>query len=133
MQKIKEDLISSMKNHEKEKKLILSTLIGEIQRIPPSVIENGEKTHSTSQIISVIKKIIEANKITKNEDENQYLVKYLPKELSYDELYSEIKNYIKENSLSGMKDMGKIMRYLKEKYDGGYDGRVAGDIAKSML
>lgn len=129
---IKADIKSAMLSKDAKKKLILSTLVGEIDRIEPIIVD-GLKTHTDIQIISVIKKMIESNKVTGTIDENEYLNVYLPSELSYDELYDIIKNFIVNNSLSGLKDTGKVMNYLKQNFAGKYDGTTAATITKSEL
>lgn len=129
---IKADIKSAMLSKDAKKKLILSTLVGEIDRIEPIIVD-GLKTHTDIQIISVIKKMIESNKVTGTIDENEYLNVYLPSELSYDELYDIIKNFIVNNSLSGLKDTGKVMNYLKQNFTGKYDGTTAATITKTEL
>jgi hypothetical protein len=47
--KIKNDCLIARKNGEKEKSLVLNTLIAEIERNEPKII-NGEKTWSNIQI-----------------------------------------------------------------------------------
>ena len=44
-----------------------------------------------------------------------------------------LKNIIKENNFSSIKDMGKLMNLIKSEYIGVIDMGVAGKIAKSSL
>jgi uncharacterized protein YqeY len=130
--KIKADMRSAILKKESKKKLILSTLLGEIER-SDSVIENDVKTHTDAQVISIIKKMIDSNIITGTIDENIFLKIYLPEEISEEKLLDLIKSYITDNSLSGVKDTGKVMKYLKDNYTGTYDGSVAATLTKSLL
>ena len=59
--------------------------------------------------------------------------KFLPKQKSENEIKEIIENIIKENNLSSIKDMGKLMGIIKSDYAGVIDMGVAGKIAKSSL
>jgi uncharacterized protein YqeY len=56
-----------------------------------------------------------------------------PKQLSEDELRAEIQKVMKELSLSGPKAMGVIMKELKTRFEGQYDGGMASKISKELL
>jgi uncharacterized protein YqeY len=133
IQKLKDDSVQALKNRDKVKRKVLSTLIGLVEQKAPNVIEGGKKTHSDEQVIGVIKTIMAGNLETKNQEEDVYYAPYIPTKMSDDKLYNIVKSYIIDNELSGMKDMRKLMDHLKTNHSGTYDGKVASDIAKSML
>ena len=58
---------------------------------------------------------------------------FMPQPLSEDEMKSQIERTIKEMGAQGMKDMGKVMGALKQRYAGRMDMGKAGAIVKSML
>jgi len=132
LNQIKKDAITSLKEGNKEKKIILSTLIGEIQRNEPVMI-NGEKTWTDEMSIKTIIKMIESNKITGCISENEIISIYLPKMMTTEELTVLIQNHITALNLSSQKDMGSVMNFLKQNYVGKYDSREASLITKNLL
>ena len=86
--KIKKDRILALKAKENEKKLSLSTLIGELDR--------KDKDPSDELVIKTIKSTIEANEQTGNLAENDILSVYLPEMFSDEELNEIISNHITE-------------------------------------
>jgi len=129
--RIKKDSLLARKAGEKEKVLALNTLIAEIERSKPEII-NGEKVWSDTQCISAIKKTMDGNEQCGNTDENKFLTPYLPKIMTTEELTTLIENHITEMGFSGMKDMGKVMGFLKQ-FTGQYDGKEASGIVKNKL
>lgn len=58
---------------------------------------------------------------------------YLPKQLSDDEMLAEIDGLIAEVGAEGMKDMGRVMKLLNERFKGRIDGRKASEAVKAKL
>lgn len=58
---------------------------------------------------------------------------FLPKQLSDDEIADAVKGVIAEIGASGLKDMGKSMAVLKERYTGAMDFGRAGALMKAAL
>lgn len=69
----------------------------------------------------------------KEQDEIDVISRFLPKQLNTDEVESIIKTLIAETGASGIKDMGKIMGALKNKYAGQMDFGSASVIIKKLL
>jgi len=63
----------------------------------------------------------------------QIIESYLPKQLSEDEIRTEVKKTIEETGASSMKDMGKVMETLSSKLAGKADGKVISGIVKELL
>ena len=59
--------------------------------------------------------------------------RYLPEQLSDEELKEGIKQIINETGATSMKDMGKIMGIASKKYSGKADNKRVSDIVKSIL
>ena len=132
IEKLKNDANNALKNGEKEKRIVLSSLIGEIQLSKPEII-NNEKTWSDAQVIKTIKKMIESNIICNNFSENKILEVYLPISLSETEIETLVDNLIKDNNYAGIRDTGKIMSFFSKNYAGQYDGKIVSDIIKNKL
>ncbi|MGI9461946.1 MAG: GatB/YqeY domain-containing protein [Alphaproteobacteria bacterium] len=58
---------------------------------------------------------------------------FLPQTLSSEELQTAIKQAIDESKATTMKDMGKVMNWLKEKHPGKIDSALASQMVKDLL
>ena len=132
LEQIKKDAMVAFKAGEKEKKLILSTLVGEIQLNKPE-INDGVKTWSDEIAIKTIKKMIQSNTECGLENENEIISVYMPEMKTQEELEMIISGIISLNKYEGMKDMGKVMSVLSTTYAGQYDGKMASTIVRSKL
>ena len=65
--------------------------------------------------------------------EIEVIREFLPRQLSSDEIKSAVADVIKEYDASGLKDMGKCMGALKERYNGAMDFGQAGKLMKDKL
>jgi len=65
--------------------------------------------------------------------EIEIINQFLPKQLNEEETKKIIVNFLKDNNLSSLKDMGKVMNYLKSNYTGSVEMRLAGKLAKELL
>ena len=133
LENIKSDLDNARKEKKQQLLTLLVTLYSEACMVGKTK-RNGLPTEE--EVTSVVKKFkIGVEEIAKikgiNEDiryELDLYEKYLPTMLTKDELIkivSEI-NPVPSN-------LGEVMKYLKEKYAGLYDGKEASDIAKNIL
>lgn len=66
-------------------------------------------------------------------EELEVIEKYLPAQLSKDEVGEIIKEIISHHHLSGMKDMGKAMGLANAKLAGKADGKTVSALVKSLL
>lgn len=66
-------------------------------------------------------------------EEMDIIKKYLPKQLSEDELKSIITEIINTSGATGMKDMGKVMGIANQKVAGRADGKTLASTVKSLL
>ena len=69
----------------------------------------------------------------KDEAEIVVIEKYLPKQLSEDEMKEVIAAVVTEVGAESVKDMGKVMGVLKEKYTGQMDFGKAGALVKDCF
>lgn len=66
-------------------------------------------------------------------EEIAVLKKYLPQQLSEDELLPIIKDIISQSGASGMKDMGKVMGMANAQFAGKADGKTIASMVKELL
>ena len=71
--------------------------------------------------------------IEKELNEIKVIEMFLPKQMDEDETTLIIKNIIQENNYTSIKEMGALMKIIKEKYAGKIDMGLVGKIAKSLL
>lgn len=134
-EQINADLKNAMLTNNSDVKSILRVLIGELN-------QKG-KIHSDVVVVATVKKLIESAKvIIESSDagdrvasahkEISILEAYLPQQLSEEALRSSIRGVVSLNSYT-VKDMGKVMSYLKDNFAGKYDGKLASVIVKELL
>jgi len=58
---------------------------------------------------------------------------FLPQQLSEDEIKAAVAEAVKETGAAGMKDMGRVMGALKQRYTGKMDFAKAGGLVKAQL
>ena len=142
--KIQNELIAAMKSHNE---VAVSAL-----RSIKTAIQN-EKVNGTyheltdDNIVSLIQKLAKQRQESidiytqagrqeladKEKAELEVLNTFLPQMLSEEELKAAVDVIIAENGFSTMKDMGSVMKMLKEKYPNQYDGKFASMYIKEKL
>lgn len=128
-QKLKLDLIEYRRNRDKERSVLLQTLIGELNTKEKSnVMIDDSYVYKLIKIFTsnnnqTIAKLSDAEAIKRLQDENEFLESYLPKLLSED----EIKTIISENALT---DLPSGMKYFKQHHNGQYDGKLVSSLLR---
>ena len=69
----------------------------------------------------------------KEEDEIKIISNFLPSQLSKEEIDEIINNALKSYEINSMKDIGKVMRVIKDKYDGMMDFGYVSKVVKEKL
>ena len=67
------------------------------------------------------------------EAQMKVIEKFLPKQLSAEELETEIKNIISETGAESIKDLGKVMGVASKALAGKSDGKSISEMAKKLL
>lgn len=67
------------------------------------------------------------------EAQSKIIEKFLPKQLSADELESEIKKIISETGAESLKDLGKVMGVASKALAGKSDGKTISEMVKKLL
>ena len=71
--------------------------------------------------------------VKKEENEIKIISNFLPSQLSKQEIDEIINNTIKSNEVNSMKDMGIVIKIIKEKYDGMMDFGYVSKVIKEKL
>lgn len=122
LEKLKNDLITAMKEKDKDKLNTLRAVKGAMQL----EIINNKKQENDDLLLDVVNKQIKMRNDSISEFEKagrcdlvdsyqkevDILKEYMPKELTKEELEEIIDNAIKETSASTVKDLGIIMRMI---------------------
>ena len=83
--------------------------------------------------IDSFKKANRNDLIEKEKEEIEIIKSFLPLQKNEKETEEIIDTIIKTNNINSLKDMGKLMGFLKSDYSGQIDMGLAGKIAKSKL
>ena len=67
------------------------------------------------------------------EKEIEILAKYLPEQLTEEEVQKIVKEAITEVGATSVKDMGKVMQVVRPKTAGKADGKIVSDLVRSLL
>ena len=124
--KIKQDMVSAMKNKETEKLGLLRVVMGEFSRIGKEV--DNEKA------IKIIRNMYENAKIAGNEIEMKVLDSYLPQMYSEEKVRALVATIVLAHGYKTMKDLGGIMKALNNNPDALLiDKKYASAYAKELL
>ena len=129
---IKSDRQNAMIEKNPLKRMILSTLVGELDLMVKKPDMIGKEL-TDAIIIKKVKTLVDANIECNTTEENQYLECYLPDVLSETNLDYIIKDYMEKMEYSTMKDMGKVMGFLSKTYSGQYDGKIASNLVRKYI
>ncbi|SEF97808.1 hypothetical protein SAMN05421847_1181 [Halpernia humi] len=102
---------------------------------------------SDEQVIAILQRMIKQRKdsydqfmaqnrtdLAEVEDaQSKVIAKYLPAQLSPEELEVELKKIISETAADGMKDLGKVMGIASKALAGKSDGKSISTMAKQLL
>lgn len=108
---------------------------------------NGKGDISDQEIISVLQTMIKQRKasidmylsgnredlVKKEESEIEIISNFLPDQLSSQEIETIINELIKSSGASSIKNIGDVIKLIKEKYEGRIDLGVASKLIKEKL
>lgn len=144
---MKKKLLEDLKEAMKEKNEIKKNAI-QMVRAGILQIEKDKGIELTDeQIIELIAKEVKKRKdsiadyekgeredlVNQINEEISYLEKYLPKQLTEEEITVIVKQIIAELGATTMKDMGKVMKAAKEKMGVTADGKTINKVVKENL
>ena len=128
--KISKDFMLAYKAKRMEEKDYLGFLKSEVTR--------DNKTPDDADVVtklkSMVKKSLDKDGVScLTETEMEILNRFIPSQMSEEDLTSYLSNYIRDNNIEGMKSMGVLMTFLKEEFPGQYDGKLASTLVRKLL
>ncbi|MCI1287227.1 MAG: GatB/YqeY domain-containing protein [[Lactobacillus] timonensis] len=143
LETLKSDMIKAMKARDKDTLSVVRMLKAAVQNeqielghdLTPdeeiSVLNREYKQRKES--LAEFKKAGRDDLIEKTTAEMKVVEKYLPKQLSADEVKAKVTEVIKQQNASGMKDFGKVMGAAMKALKGQADGQLVNKTVKSLL
>ena len=143
-ERIQKDLVEAMKAHQGNTVAALRLIKTAIQN---EKVSGTYHELSDDDIVKVIQKLVKQhqesidiytqagrNELAEKEKlEMDVLQKYLPQMLTIDQLMFEIDTLFYELDVKSMKDMGRLMKALAEKFPNQYDGKSASTYIKNKI
>ena len=143
LEEFQQDMIKAMKEKNKEELSVLRMAKGAMDKIridqkkevdDQLLIEViAKEIKSRNDSIAEFKKGGREDLVSKTENEIDILKRYLPEQLSEEEVDKIIDEAFVELSPQGMKDMGKVMSMVSPKVKGCFDMGVVSSKIKSRL
>lgn len=144
---MKEQLLQDLKEAMKEKDILKKDTITMLRAAILQVEKDSQKVLNDDEICGIVAKEVKKRKESVSEYENagrqdiadslkreiEILSKYLPEQLSEEEIAKMVEEAIAESGAQGPRDMGKVMGILRPKTQGKADGKVVSDIVKEKL
>ena len=137
------DLKDAMKSKDKLRKDVITMVRAAIKQkevderveLDDADIENiiSKQLKEKKSSIEEFKKGNRQDLVDQTNAEIEILLKYLPEQLSDEELKEIIKKVIDENEITSMKDIGKLMKNVMPLIKGKADGKQVNIIAKELL
>ncbi len=144
---LKEKLLEDMKISMRDKNTVRKNVIQMVRAAILQVEKDKQIELTDDQIIDVIAKESKKRKdsladyeksgreelIGQINQEIEILAEYLPKPLSKEELEKIVEEVIKSTGATTIKEMGIVMKTVKEKVGAAADGKTINEIVKSKL
>ena len=140
---IKEASVKSLKEGNKEITLVLRLILAEFQK---EDIYHGSDLNNVD-VVSLLQKMIKQrndsikqyndagrNELAEKEQKEIEIIQdFLPEQINEEELLKLAKETINDLSANSMKDMGNVMKVLKDKTSGQADPATISKIVKGLL
>ncbi len=144
---IKEELMQDLKAAMKEKDIVKKDTVTMLRAAILQVEKDKQITLEEDAILEIVAKEVKKRKesreeyksaerldiVEKLDKEIEILSKYLPKQLTVEEIEELVKIAIEEENATSPKDMGKVMKNIKPKVAAKADGKVVSEIVKKLL
>jgi len=144
---LKETLLGDLKKAMKEKDNIAKSTVTMVRAAILQIEKDTQKELNESEILDVIAKQVKQRRdslaefvkaeredlIEETKAELDVLMKYLPEQLTKDEVKKIVKEAIDKVGAQTVKDMGKIMSEVMPKVKGRTDGKVVNEVARELL
>ncbi len=145
--KIMQTMKEAMKSGEKRRVSTLRLISAAIKDRDIAARGNGKERVSDDEILEILTKMIKQRKESvkmyeeggrpeladQEREETEIIREFLPKQLTEGEMAEICADVVSEVGASSLRDMGKCMAVLKERYPGQMDFGKAGSIIKGLL
>ena len=144
---LKEKLLEDLKNSMKDKNIVRKNVIQMIRAAILQKEKDGGVELKDEEIMQIIAKEAKTRKdslpdyeksgredlINEVKEEIAIIEEYLPKQLTDEELVTEVKKVIEKLNATSMKDMGPVMKEAKATIGAQADGKRINEVVKSLL
>ena len=130
---IQNDVKDAMRAKEREKVTTLRAILGEALAEEDYLNILNRMVNQRRESIDQFKKADRADLVEKEEEQLQYIMPYLPEQLSEEEIVAIIDGAIAELEISNMSGMGKLMAAIRPALLGKADMSAVSAIVKSRL
>lgn len=144
---LKEQLLEDMKNAMKEKDEVKKNTVQMARAAILQVEKDNRVTLDDDGVIDVIAKEVKKRRdvlpeyersgrqdlVDRLKSEIDVLLKYLPEQLTEEELEVIVRQTVEETGASSQKEMGKVMQAVMPKVKGKADGKMISTIVKKVL
>ena len=144
---LKEDLMKALKEAMQAKDILKKETITMLRAAILQIEKDNQKTLSDEEMQVVVSKEVKKRKESIAEFEKadrldlvdglkkeiEILSKYLPEQLSDEEVEKIVKEAIEKTGATTARDMGKVMQEVRPKTAGKADGKLVSDLVKKLL
>ena len=144
---IKEQLMADLKEAMKNKDTVRKNAVTMIRAGILQIEKDTQKELDDEGVVDVISKQLKQRKdsledfvkagrddlIAQTNEEIALLEKYLPAQMSYDEVKAVVKEAVERLGITGMKQMKDLMADVMPKVKGRADGKAVNEAAKELL
>ncbi len=142
--RIQEDMKAALRSGDRA---ALETLRGLLAQIKDERIKRRPKEMTDEDVLAVVQRAVKRRKesidlykqgnrqdlVEKEQKEMEILQKYLPEQLSRDEIIAIVNQVIEQVGASSIKDLGKVMGPVMKKVQGRADGKEIQQIVRERL
>ena len=138
-ERLRDELNAARRERDKERTLILTTTLSEVRNREIEMGRDATDEDVQEVVQRAVKRRREAAEqmragdredlAAKEDAEAQLLMKYLPAQLSED----EVRGYVREAIAAGADNMGAVMGRIMPRIKGAFDGKAANRIVKEEL
>ena len=144
---LKEKLVEDLKLSLKDKNEIRKNTVQMVRAAILQIEKDKGINVEDEKIVEIIAKEVKSKKdallefekagrddlVSQTKEEILILEEYLPKQLTKEEIKSEVEIVIKEIGATSMKDMGAVMKEAKTRIGAAADGRSINEVVKELL
>ena len=129
VKKLKDDMLTARKESNKHVALLLSSVIGEVDRSK----EKLDDIQVEKLIRGMCSNLINEIGTTESISEEKLLEKYLSELMSKEKIEKEVDTIIADLNIEGMKNIGRVMGEFIKLFKGKADMKIVSNVVKQKL